>query len=194
MSAAAPAAEPRGFAGYSPRVRLRRGLSIAFLIAALIAIAIGVVMLGALIVEIRDSDGAARLFTDGGPVEYEARRGGTFIDDGTPSGMRWMTWALPLAVLLPFVLPRILHTRIELTQASNRFLGLLVVAPAAVFLHLLYIRFEAAYLIDESGHIFSLFGDASGFQIVRLVIVGCCCRWRSCSAAGRGPPRCANPR
>ena len=62
VSAAAPSAQLSAFA---PRVRIRRSVSVAFMVAALLAIAISMIMLGALIVEIA-VDGAARLFTDGG--------------------------------------------------------------------------------------------------------------------------------
>jgi len=71
------------------------------MVAALLAIAISMIMLGALIVEIA-VDGAARLFTDGSAVGREARGGAIIADLPTPAGMRWMTWALPVAILLPF--------------------------------------------------------------------------------------------
>ncbi len=179
MSAAAPATGPQAYAEYSPRVSWRRGLSGAFLVVALLAIAVSMIMLGALIVEIA-VDGAARLFTDGGTTAWDYR-GAILFDDPTPAGMRWLTWALPVAVLLPFVGPRLVHALVPLSPLPARLLGLAVVAPAAVFVHLLYVRFESAYFIEyakvvdldgATGNIVQLFGEASGFQFVRLVVVG----------------------
>jgi len=178
MSAAAPSAQ---LTAYSPRVRIRRGVSVGFMVAALLAIAISMIMLGALIVEIA-VDGAARLFTDGGAVGREARSGGIVSDLPTPDGMGWMSWALPVAIVLPFVGPRLVNSFVPgLSRLAERIMGLVVVAPAAVFVHILYVRFESAYFIDyakavgiagASVNIFQLFDEASGFQFVRLLIVG----------------------
>ena len=178
MSAAAPSAQLTAF---SPRVRIRRGVSVGFMVAALLAIAISMIMLGALVVEIA-VDGAARLFTDGTAVEREARGGGIVTDLPTPVGMAWMTWALPVAILLPFIGPRLLNGLVPgLPRLAERLIGLIVLAPAAVFIHILYVRFESAYLIDyaravgvdgASGNLLQLFGEASGFQIVRLLVIG----------------------
>lgn len=178
MSAAAPSAQ---LSAYAPRVRVRRGVSVAFMVAALLAIAISMIMLGALIVEIA-VDGAARLFTDGGAVPREARGGGILTDLPTPDNMGWMTWALPVAILLPFVGPRLINSLVQgLPQFVERVIGLVVVAPAAIFVHILYVRFESAYFIEyakavgidgASGNIVQLFGEASGFQFVRLIVVG----------------------
>ncbi|MCY3733010.1 MAG: hypothetical protein OXG42_01900, partial [Chloroflexi bacterium] len=80
---AAPSAQLTAFA---PRVRIRRGVSVAFMVAALLAIAISMIMLGALIVEIA-VDGAARLFTDGAAAGRDARGGAITTDLPTPAGM-----------------------------------------------------------------------------------------------------------
>ena len=178
MTAAAPAAGSGGLARYTPRVRVRRTVSVGFMVAALLAIAISMIMLGALIVEIA-VDGAARLFTDGAAVTKEYR-GELITDSPTPEGMAWFTWALPVAILLPFVGPRLVYSLMpQLSELAGKLIGLAAVAPAAIFLHLLYVRFESVYFIEywrdhdgANGHIFSLFGDAEGFQIVRLLIVG----------------------
>ncbi len=183
MSAARPTmptAPSAGAAAFSPRVRLRRGFSIGFMIVALLAITVSMIMLGVLIVEVA-IDGAARLFTDGGAVTLESR-GATLIDSPTPEGMGWLAWALPVAVLLPFVGPRFLRVMMPpLAVPIERFVGLMVVAPTAAFVHLLYVRFESAYYIEyakavdiegASGNIVQLFGEASGFQFVRLIVVG----------------------
>jgi phosphate transport system permease protein len=178
MSAAAPSAQ---LAAFSPRVRIRRSVSVAFMVMALLAIAISMIMLGALIVEIA-LDGAARLFTDGAAVTRESRGGGIISDLPTPQGMGWLAWGLPVAILLPFVGPRLINALIpDLPQLVERAIGLIVVAPAAVFVHILYVRFESAYFIEyarsvdingASGNIIQLFGEASGFQFVRLLIIG----------------------
>ena len=178
MSASAPSA---AFTAFNPRVRIRRGVSVAFLVAALLAIAISMIMLGALIVEIA-VDGAGRLFTDGGAVERAARGGGVISDLPTPAGMGWLTWALPVAILLPFVGPRLVNGFApNLPRLAERVIGLIVAAPAAIFVHMLYVRFESAYFVEyaravgidgASGNIIQLFGEASGFQFVRLLLIG----------------------
>ena len=178
MSAAAPSTR---FTSFAPRVRLRRTVSVGFMVFALLAIAISMIMLGALIVEIA-VDGAARLFTDGSAVAREGRGGEMLSDLPTPSGMGWMTWALPVAILLPFVGPRLVNYFVpSLAQLAERVMGLIVVAPAAIFVHLLYVRFESAYFIEyakavdvdgASGNIIQLVAEASGFQFVRLLIIG----------------------
>lgn len=178
VSVAAPSAQLTAF---SPRVRIRRGVSVAFMVAALLAIAVSMIMLGALIVEIA-VDGAARLFTDGAAVGREARGGAIIADLPTPDGMRWMTWALPVAILLPFIGPRLVNALAPgLPRIAERVIGVIVVAPAAIFVHILYVRFESAYYVEyaravgidgASGNIFQVLGEASGFQIVRLLVVG----------------------
>ena len=178
MSAAAPTAR---FTSFAPRVRFRRSLSVGFMVFALLAIAISMIMLGALIVEIA-VDGAARLFTDGAAVERETRGGGIVTDLPTPQGMGWMIWALPVAILLPFIGPRLINSLVPgLPRIAERALGFIVVAPAAIFVHILYVRFESAYFVEyakavgidgASGNLLQLFGEASGFQIVRLLVMG----------------------
>jgi len=177
MGMTAPSAQVTAF---SPRVRIRRGVSVAFMVAALLAIAVSMIMLGALIVEIA-VDGAARLFTDGAGVGREAR-GGILTDLPTPAGMGWMTWALPVAILLPFVGPRLVNALVPgLPRIAERAMGVIVVAPVAIFVHILYVHFESAYYVEyakavgidgASGNIFQVLGEASGFQIVRLLVVG----------------------
>ena len=178
MTAAAPVARQTGFA---PRIRIRRGFSVGFMVVALLAITASMIMLGALIVEIA-IDGAARLFTDGGAVEREARGGGIITDLPTPEGMSWMSWAIPVAVLLPFVGPRLVYGLIpDISRMAQRTIGLAVTFPIALFVHILYVRFESAYYIEyakaigvdgASGHLLQLFGEAEGFQFVRLIIIG----------------------
>ena len=178
MSTAPPSAQ---LAEFTPRVRLRRGVSVAFLVAALLAIAIAMIMLGALIVEIA-VDGAARLFTDGGAVGRAVRGGGIVSDLPTPEGMGWMAWSLPVAVLLPFIGPRLVNALVPgLPQIAERAISVIVVAPAAIFIHILYVRFESAYFVEyaravgidgATGNIFQVLGEASGFQIFRLLLVG----------------------
>ena len=147
MSRASVAAPSPQLSAFAPRVRIRRGVSVAFMVAALLAIAVSMIMLGALIVEIA-VDGAARLFTDGSAVDREARGGGIITDLPTPAGMRWMTWALPVAILLPFVAPRLINALLPgLPRLVERAIGFIVVAPAAVFVHILYVRFEARGLV-----------------------------------------------
>ncbi len=182
MSAATPSAQ---LTAYAPRVRVRRGISVGFMVIALLAITVSILMLGALIVEIA-VDGAARLFTDGGAVSVEARDGSIVSDLPTPEGMGWLSWVLPIAILLPFVGPRVVHSVAHgvvhgVPRVAERLMGLAVVAPVAVFLHILYVRFESAYFIEyakavdidgATGNVLQLFGEASGFQVVRLVIMG----------------------
>ena len=180
MSAATPSAQLTAFA---PRIRVRRGLSVGFMVVALLAITVSMLMLGALIVEIA-VDGAARLFTDGSATSQEAR-GETLVDLPTPGGMSWLSWALPVAILLPFFGLRVVRSmtsdRFTLTQWAERAIGFLATLPAAIFVHILYVRFESAYYIEyakaigidgASGNIFQLFGEASGFQFVRLIAAG----------------------
>ena len=180
MSAATPSAQLTAFA---PRIRIRRGFSVGFMVVALLAITVSMLMLGALIVEIA-VDGAARLFTDGSATSQEVR-GGTLIDLPMPDGMIWLSWALPVAILLPFfglrVVRSVLSDQFERSRWIERSIGLLTTLPVAIFVHILYVRFESAYYIeyakaigvdDASGTIFQLFGEASGFQFVRLITAG----------------------
>ncbi len=177
MSAAIPTA---GITPYAPRIRARRGLSVGFMVIALLAITASMLMLGALIVEIL-VDGAARLFTDGSATVQEVR-GETLIDLPTPENMNWLAWAMPVAILLPFLGLRIVRSLIaDIPALAERAIGFATTLPVALFVHILYVRFESAYYIEyaktigvdgASGNIFQLFGEASGFQFVRLIVAG----------------------
>ena len=180
MTVAAPPAPAGRQTGFAPRIRIRRSFSVGFMVVALLAITVAMIMLGALIVEIA-VDGAARLFTDGTATTTEYR-GQSIVDLPTPDGLNWLTWALPAALLLPFVGLRIVRSIIEnLPPLAERAIGLITAAPVALFLHLLYVRFESAYYInyakavgveDATGNLFQLFGEAEGFQFVRLIVLG----------------------
>ena len=177
MSAASPTA---GITPYAPRIRARRGLSVGFMVIALLAITASMLMLGALIVEIA-VDGAARLFTDGSATVQEVR-GATLIDLPTPENMNWLAWAMPVAILLPFLGLRVVRSLIaDIPPLAERAVGFATTLPVAVFVHILYVRFESAYYIEyakaigvdgASGNIFQLFAEASGFQFLRLIVAG----------------------
>ncbi len=177
MSAATPTA---AITPYAPRIRARRGLSVGFMVIALLAITASMLMLGALIVEIA-VDGAARLFTDGSATVQEVR-GATLIDLPTPENMNWLAWAMPVAILLPFLGLRVVRSLIaDIPALAERAIGFATTLPVAVFVHILYVRFESAYYIEyakaigvdgASGNIFQLFAEASGFQFVRLIVAG----------------------
>ena len=177
MSAATPTA---GITPYAPRIRARRGLSVGFMVIALLAITASMLMLGALIVEIL-VDGAARLFTDGSATAQEVR-GATLIDLPTPENMNWLAWAMPVSILLPFLGLRVVRSLIaDIPALAERAIGFATTLPVAVFVHILYVRFESAYYIEyakaigvdgASGNIFQLFAEASGFQFVRLIVAG----------------------
>lgn len=177
MSAASPTA---GITPYAPRIRARRGLSVGFMVIALLAITASMLMLGALIVEIA-VDGAARLFTDGSATVQEVR-GATLIDLPTPENMNWLAWAMPVAILLPFLGLRVVRSLIaDIPPLAERAIGFATTLPVAVFVHILYVRFESAYYIEyakaigvdgASGNIFQLFAEASGFQFLRLIVAG----------------------
>ncbi len=177
MSAASPTA---GITPYAPRIRARRGLSVGFMVIALLAITASMLMLGALIVEIL-VDGAARLFTDGSATAQEVR-GATLIDLPTPENMNWLAWAMPVSILLPFLGLRVVRSLIaDIPALAERAIGFATTLPVAVFVHILYVRFESAYYIEyakaigvdgASGNIFQLFAEASGFQFVRLIVAG----------------------
>ena len=177
MSAATPTA---GITPYAPRIRARRSLSVGFMVIALLAITASMLMLGALIVEIL-VDGAARLFTDGSATAQEVR-GATLIDLPTPENMNWLAWAMPVSILLPFLGLRVVRSLIaDIPALAERAIGFATTLPVAVFVHILYVRFESAYYIEyakaigvdgASGNIFQLFAEASGFQFVRLIVAG----------------------
>lgn len=177
MSAGTPTA---GITPYAPRIRARRSLSVGFMVIALLAITASMLMLGALIVEIL-VDGAARLFTDGSATAQEVR-GATLIDLPTPENMNWLAWAMPVSILLPFLGLRVVRSLIaDIPALAERAIGFATTLPVAAFVHILYVRFESAYYIEyakaigvdgASGNIFQLFGEASGFQFVRLIVAG----------------------
>ena len=177
MSAAIPTA---GITPFAPRIRARRGLSVGFMVIALLAITASMLMLGALIVEIL-VDGAARVFTDGSATVAEVR-GATLIDLPTPENMNWLAWAMPVAILLPFLGLRVVRSLIaDIPALAERAIGFATTLPVALFVHILYVRFESAYYIEyakaigvdgASGNIFQLFAEASGFQFVRLIVAG----------------------
>ena len=83
---------------------------------------------------------------------------------------------------MPFIGPRLVNALAPgLPRIAERVIGVIVVAPAAIFVHILYVRFESAYYVEyaravgldgASGNIFQVLGEASGFQIVRLLVVG----------------------
>ncbi len=177
MSAAIPTA---GITPFAPRIRARRGLSVGFMVIALLAITASMLMLGALIVEIL-VDGAAQVFTDGSSTVAEVR-GETLIDLPTPENMNWLAWAMPVAILLPFLGLRVVRSLIaDIPALAERAIGFATTLPVALFVHILYVRFESAYYIEyakaigvdgASGNIVQLFGEASGFQFVRLIVAG----------------------
>lgn len=154
-------------AAYGVRLGARRVLSSAFLICCVIAILIGLALLGALVFDVV-RDGGAVAFTSGGT-------------DGLPSGMGWMAWAVPAATALPFLLPRAVSARTGLRGRSWRLLAAGSAVPIAVFLHLLYTLYESAppgadpsYYVELEGqrHVFALLGGASGWQFVRIAFFG----------------------
>ena len=175
-------------ATYGARVGARRLLSSAFLVGCVIAILIGLALLGALVFDVA-RDGGAVAFTSGGT-------------DGLPSGMGWMAWAVPAAMAAPFLLPRLAFS---LAGARGRRLQLLAVAstaPIAVFIHLLYALYESAppgadpsYYIELDGprHVFALLGGASGWQFVRILLFGFLIPGGLLAWAWRGADRLRSP-
>lgn len=148
--------------GFRPRLNLRRLYSRAFLVGCFIAICVGVVLLGALVIEVA---------IDGGAVPTVAPSGAAM-----PEGMAWLAWAFPIAVLAPFLLPRLVdrlaHSRSSLAPRAFAALCLLCVLPAALFAHLIYVSFEGAYYVGVEGHIFDLLGEATAWQTFRIVLAG----------------------
>ena len=164
MTAAAGAGP---MAAYGVRLRARRVLSSAFLICCVIAILIGLALLGALVFDVVRDVGAVAFTSDG--------------TDGLPSGMGWLAWAVPAAMALPFLLPRAASARTGLRGRGWRLLAAGSAVPIAVFLHLLYTLYESAppgadpsYYVELEGqrHVFALLGGASGWQFVRIAFFG----------------------
>lgn len=165
MTAAAATGPARG--AYRARVRARRLLSSTFLVGCVGAILAGLALLGALVFDVV-RDGGAVAFTSGGT-------------DGLPAGMGWMAWAVPAAMALPFLLPRLGFARAGLRGRGLKVLAAGSAAPIAVFMHLLYALYEGApagadpsYYIELEGarHVFALLGEASGWQFARIAFFG----------------------
>ena len=180
MTAAAfdPPSAPR----FQPRVALRRLFSRAFLGGCFLAICVGVVLLGALVIEVA---------IDGGAVPAAPPSGASL-----PEGLAWLAWAFPLAVLAPFLLPRLVHSVHDRARHSPRgfaALCLLCAAPAAVFAHIIYVSFEGAYYVGVEGHIFDLLGEATTWQTFRIALAGFLFPLLLLAAAWRGARRLRSP-
>ncbi len=180
MTAAAfdPPSAPR----FQPRVALRRLFSRAFLGGCFLAICVGVVLLGALVIEVA---------IDGGAVPAAPPSGASL-----PQGLAWLAWAFPLAVLAPFLLPRLIHKVHDRARNSPRrfaALCLLCAAPAAVFAHIIYVSFEGAYYVGVEGHIFDLLGQATTWQTFRIALAGFLFPLLLLAAAWRAAPRLRSP-
>lgn len=175
-------------AAYGARVGARRLLSSAFLVGCVIAILIGLALLGALVFDVA-RDGGAVAFTSGGT-------------DGLPSGMGWMAWAVPAAMAAPFLLPRLAFSRAGARGRRLQLLAVASTAPIAVFIHLLYALYESAppgadpsYYIELDGprHVFALLGGASGWQFVRILLFGFLIPGGLLAWAWRGADRLRSP-
>lgn len=175
-------------ATYGARVGARRLLSSAFLVGCVIAILIGLALLGALVFDVAQ-DGGAVAFTSGGT-------------DGLPSGMGWMAWAVPAAMAAPFLLPRLAFSRAGARGRRLQLLAVASTAPIAVFIHLLYALYESAppgadpsYYIELDGprHVFALLGGASGWQFVRILLFGFLIPGGLLAWAWRGADRLRSP-
>ena len=180
MTAAAfdPPSAPR----FQPRVALRRLFSRAFLGGCFLAICVGVVLLGALVIEVA---------IDGGAVPAAPPSGASL-----PEGLAWLAWAFPLAVLAPFLLPRLVHSVHDRARHSPRgfaALCLLCAAPAAVFAHIIYVSFEGAYYVGVEGHVFDLLGEATTWQTFRIALAGFLFPLLLLAAAWRGARRLRSP-
>ncbi len=180
MTAAAfdPPSAPR----FQPRVALRRLFSRAFLGGCFLAICVGVVLLGALVIEVA---------IDGGAVPAAPPSAASL-----PQGLAWLAWAFPLAVLAPFLLPRLIHRLHDRARNSPRrfaALCLLCAAPAAIFAHIIYVSFEGAYYVGVQGHIFDLLGEATTWQTFRIALAGFLFPLLLLAAAWRAAPRLRSP-
>ena len=165
--------------GYQPRLQLRRLYSGGFLVACILAIGVGIVMLGALVLEIA-IDGGARPFAP--PAS-----------GGLPEGLGWLAWAMPAAVLAPFLAPRWAGRLGGLTGERFALLCALSVVPAAVFGHLVYVSFEGAYYVQAPGHVFDLLGEATAWQALRIALLGFALPAGLIAAAWRGSERLRSP-
>ena len=164
---------------FRPRLALRRFFSSTFLLGCFIAICVGVVLLGALVIEV---------VVDGGSVPFAPPSAASL-----PEGMGWLAWAFPIAVLTPFLLPRLIHRRSELAPPAFAALCALSALPAAIFGHLIYVGFEDAYYVKTGGHIFDLLGEATAWQTFRIVLVGLLLPGGLLAVAWRGARRLRSP-
>ena len=165
--------------GFRPRLNLRRLYSSTFLLGCFIAICVGVVLLAALVIEVA---------IDGGAVPVAPPSAASM-----PDGMGWLAWGFPLAVLTPFLLPRLAQRRWMFTPSAFAALCVLSVAPAALFGHLIYVSFEGAYYVQTGGHIFNLLGEANAWQAFRIVLAGLVAPLALLIFAWRGAQRLRSP-
>ena len=168
-----------GTAAFRPRLNLRRLYSSVFLAGCVAAIGVGAVLLGALVVEIA-LDGAAAPFTEPSAAAM-------------PAGLGWLAWAFPAAVLLPFVLPRLIHRWRGPAQQAFALCCAASTLPAALFGHLIYVSFEGAYYVEASGHVFDLIGEASAWQLFRIALIGFAAPLGLLAAAWAGALRLRRP-
>lgn len=165
--------------GFRPRLNLRRLYSSTFLLGCFIAICVGVVLLAALVIEVA---------IDGGAVPVAPPSAASM-----PDGMGWLAWGFPLAVLTPFLLPRLAQRRWTFTPSAFAALCVLSVAPAALFGHLIYVSFEGAYYVQSGGHIFNLLTEANAWQAFRIVLAGLVAPLALLIFAWRGAQRLRGP-
>ena len=170
---------PPSASGFRSRLNLRRLYSSTFLIGCFIAICVGVVLLGALVIEVA---------IDGGAVPVAPPSAASM-----PDGMGWLAWAFPLAILMPFLLPRLAQRRRTFTPTAFAALCVLSVVPAALFGHLIYVSFEGAYYVQSGGHIFNLLAEANAWQAFRIVLAGLVTPLALLIFAWRGAQRLRNP-
>lgn len=175
----ATAALPRPAAGFRPNLNLRRAYSASFLAACLVAIGVGIIMLGALVVEIVVDGGGPPLV---GPTA-----------EGLPSGQGWLAWAMPLAILGPFLLPRLADRMWSPSRSGFGLLSAACAAPVAVFGHLVYVEFESAYYVEVAGNVFEILPEASGWQVFRIVLLGFVAPIGVIGLAWRGAERLRRP-
>ena len=174
--------DPSVDAQFNARLGLRRVYSGAFLLGCVIAIGVGVVLLGALVVEIA---------IDGGATPFRGPSGA-----GLPDGLGWLAWGFSLAVLAPFVLPRLVSMAgRRLNPAPRNFAALcaLTALPAAVFGHLIYVSFEGSYYVQTGGNIIELLGEASPWQLFRIALMGIAAPLAVIAAAWNGAARLRSP-
>ena len=174
--------DPSVDAQFNARLGLRRVYSGAFLLGCVIAIGVGVVLLGALVVEIA---------IDGGATPFRGPSGA-----GLPDGLGWLAWGFSLAVLAPFVLPRLVSMAGRwLNPAPRNFAALcaLTALPAAVFGHLIYVSFEGSYYVQTGGNIIELLGEASPWQLFRIALMGIAAPLAVIAAAWNGAARLRTP-